>query len=679
MRNAYDALDRIQQRWDDADREGTQITWSYDSADACNPGECSNPAAKLTRLDFPLIAAGEVMRGSRRIGYDNRNNVIFEAQSWGGVDLAVSTRVNNQNEPVERTYPDGTSEAIALDGVGRISRIASILDEVRYTPRGLLGGLEYHNGATMEMSYDAMLRPETLVHADATGKALESFVYTRDRQGNIIGIADQTEAADIPDATHTLGYDAWYRLTGADLTAASGEAESVSYVFDELDNVVSLTSSLGDASPSHVGAIAYDAERPNTVTQAGALAYTHDPAGHMTQRGGLAMQWDYQMRMSEVAKDGASSAYLYAEGPRQVATVGEDTIDLYGPASFEVRDGVGVTTFRLDGRRVATTRTTALMTSIYPDLVEDGEINAADAFAMATGGAEGAAGMAAAADPKRILGASAARMLAELEDPTTYLHANHLGSLTIATDEGGVVRGQRSFYPTGALRWSEGYVDAYGFTGQEHMDSGLVRFLFRHLDPRIGRWASFDPAFMALTVEQMERFGEATTGYAYVANNFLNSVDPLGLNLKKTKSQGSGRGSKRLSANLKASDKTKAPTPATGVKPPGTNTNAPAGAGPGGQNASNTALPSASQRLSVQSAVSTTPPNLGDIKGGGNLSSLQASVQQLQKTVKDNQSNNKTLLKQATQASTFAKLSAGLAVFGFMADVTSFVQFDRDN
>lgn len=90
-----------------------------------------------------------------------------------------------------------------------------------------------------------------------------------------------------------------------------------------------------------------------------------------------------------------------------------------------------------------------------------------------------------------------------------------------------------SAYPW-SLDWV-GYVDRYGFTGQEHMDSGLIRFRFRHLDPKIGRWASFDPLFMALTVAQLDKFGEATTGYAYVANNFHNSVDPLGLKQKMGK------------------------------------------------------------------------------------------------------------------------------------------------
>ena len=452
------------------------------------------------------------------------------------------TAFNNLNEPTLRTFPDGSTESTARDAAGRVVSIAGILDEVRYDTRSMLTGMDYANGATTAMTFDAMMRPATLTHSNSTGDALEALAYARDRQGHISGIADTSGRTDVPDATHTLTYDAWYRLTGAQLFGSDGQAEGLRYGFDLLDNTTTITSSLGGASPSHVGAIGYQAQRPNTVASAGELDYAHDAAGQMTKRGASMMEWDHQMRVASVSREGRQATYLYSEGPQQVAVVAHDEVGLYGLHSFELRDGVSQTYYRLNGTRVALKRSTSLMTKVYPDLIDDQEINAADAFAALTvGGAEAAAGLTQAAAPARILGASAARMLAELEDEVSFLHHDHLGSLTLATDARGEARGQRAFYPNGLVRWDRGHVDRYGFTGQEHMDSGLIRFLFRHLDPKVGRWASFDPLFMALSAAQLDSFGEATTGYAYVANNFSNTIDPLGLNGSKH-----SRGSKKI-------------------------------------------------------------------------------------------------------------------------------------
>ena len=74
------------------------------------------------------------------------------------------------------------------------------------------------------------------------------------------------------------------------------------------------------------------------------------------------MDWDHQMRMKSVSQGDKQATYLYSEAERQVATVANDQVDLYGPASFEVRDGVSHTYFRVERTRHAVKRSTALMT-----------------------------------------------------------------------------------------------------------------------------------------------------------------------------------------------------------------------------------------------------------------------------------------------------------------------------
>src|SRR5262249_38160493 len=58
---------------------------------------------------------------------------------------------------------------------------------------------------------------------------------------------------------------------------------------------------------------------------------------------------------------------------------------------------------------------------------------------------------------------------------------------------------------------------------------GTLHFSFRQLDPTSGRWSSADPLFHVTTPDRLGAFGEATTSYAYVANNAANVVDPTGL------------------------------------------------------------------------------------------------------------------------------------------------------
>jgi RHS repeat-associated protein len=121
-------------------------------------------------------------------------------------------------------------------------------------------------------------------------------------------------------------------------------------------------------------------------------------------------------------------------------------------------------------------------------------------------------------------------LLANAADSTTYLHSDAVGSIIAATDSAGELVAERAYYPFGMLRSSTGYVDEHGFTGQEEdATTGLLYFRARYLDPYAGRWTAVDPLFGELDGTNIARLGESTTGYAYVANNPINTVDPTGL------------------------------------------------------------------------------------------------------------------------------------------------------
>jgi RHS repeat-associated protein len=107
----------------------------------------------------------------------------------------------------------------------------------------------------------------------------------------------------------------------------------------------------------------------------------------------------------------------------------------------------------------------------------------------------------------------------------TYWHRDHLGSLTVTTNDSGAVVQRMRFDPWGKPQTSLGSrarAGDRGFTGHEHLAGGLIHMNGRIYDPVLGRFLSAD-----IVVQ----FPDAITSYnryAYVMNNPLAYTDPSG-------------------------------------------------------------------------------------------------------------------------------------------------------
>ena len=535
---AYDGANRVFESWDESDREGSLVRVTYDVDADCPATECTNPAGRRLGARYN-VALGDGMTRSvfERKGYDVRGREVFEGRSFSGlVDLSVSREFDNRDRLIKSTLPDGTIVEERFDRGGRTVSIPGYVDKVDYEDRGLMSGLVFTNGAKMAITHDALQRYDSLATVDGAGDPIEGWEYTRDRAGNILNVIDSGTRPERPSTNADFVYDDWYRVVTSQLSVGTANEEILETTYDELDNILASTSSLGAESVAHVGAYTYG-EKPNAVTRAGDIAYSYDAAGFLSARGDAQLEWDWQGRMVTASTPKGTAHYAYGVAENRVAKLEDHSLTLYGPDGFQSRDGVGVTYVRIGRQFVARHETPDFAASFYPDADSDGDISAGDAFvAQQTGG-----GLSADV----VLAASAARALAEREDARAFLHSDHLGSLTAATDEGGAVRGQRAYYPFGERRWEQGFVDDYGFTGQERDQlTGLLHFQYRYLDTRVGRWVSFDPAFALVEQGSIERFAELN-GYAYVMNNPLNSVDPLGLKTKKKKKSRKGNKEKR--------------------------------------------------------------------------------------------------------------------------------------
>jgi RHS repeat-associated protein len=105
-----------------------------------------------------------------------------------------------------------------------------------------------------------------------------------------------------------------------------------------------------------------------------------------------------------------------------------------------------------------------------------------------------------------------------------YYTRDHLDSIRELIDAKGHVRARYAYDPFGRSTRVSGDLEAdFGFAGMFQVSqTGLCFARFRAFDPESGRWLSRDPL-------RNSEVAEGPNLYAYVGNNPLNLVDPLGL------------------------------------------------------------------------------------------------------------------------------------------------------
>ena len=106
----------------------------------------------------------------------------------------------------------------------------------------------------------------------------------------------------------------------------------------------------------------------------------------------------------------------------------------------------------------------------------------------------------------------------------TYLHTDHLGSTTLATDAQGAANLRQLYTPFGTLRYTQGtHCTDFGFTGQlVDYSTGLVWMQSRYYHPTLGRWLS--PDGIVPHPDNPQEFNR----YTWVINNPIRYVDPDG-------------------------------------------------------------------------------------------------------------------------------------------------------
>jgi RHS repeat-associated protein len=543
----YDGMNRQTTAWDAANEATTKSTMTYDRVKDC--ADCTTTSGRLAQMQYPLgaDAVGDAV-GLDQLGYDARGQLIFRSQRLEGHSFVTRLEYDDANRMVKKTLPDGSTEQTTFDAASRATAIAGVITAVSYDGRGLETSITHANGVVDARTYDVRMRTTSL-RTTGGGKVLFGLDLQRDVDGSLLSLTDKADAvAGRPMYGTQITSDAWHRTLTANLGTSAGTSELMTNSYDTIDNVLAITSSLGATSAANVGAASYDATHPNMLSSADGQAYSYDAAGRMTARGDAKFTRNWFGRIGRVQRAGmADEVSIYAGESARVMKLSEGGATYYVDPSFEVRDGISIAYTRLGGR-TARRMSDAMATQVLSDLAPataagtvltpggDKHITVADAW-LAQAASAGLVTFASGTMPSpvtRLLRASARRALLDDGEAVVHLHADQLGSLVLATGATGAVLAQRSFYPTGLERESTAFVDTYGFTGQEmELASGLLHFGFRDLDPWTGRWDASDPSFAVLDDENAGAMGEATTGYAYVANDTMDHVDPTGLGIGK--------------------------------------------------------------------------------------------------------------------------------------------------
>jgi RHS repeat-associated protein len=533
LRLAYDGMNRLIHQWDEAHAADTRVSLTYDHDNACGP-PCTNAAGHIAAIRYP--------GGSELIGYDARGQRTYHSMTLEGFAYVTRWQHDNRGRITNVTYPDDRIVRYSYDAASRLVSVPGFVTHTKYEEHGLVAEMALANGLTLRRRYDDRQRPESMGVLGTRSEPLLDYHYVYERDDDLSEIRDTgpTHGTSLSGGG-SFAYDAWHRVIEATLPNTVAPNEELRYRYDATDNITDATSSMGARSRAHRGAYEYDATRPNAVVRALEVSLSYDESGNVTTRNGVELAWDAFGRMVKSSRPTSdrldeTATYTYGAFGEHIGKNGPHGIVRYIGSDYEVRDGHGLLFVRTAQGRIAVEASPILATRVYSDVAPynapDKKITAGDAW-LSLAHAQGLARLASVpTDPDRLL-LSAARRLLLADTPTLFLHSDHLQSVVLTTDAAGIVAGRQSYYPFGLQRAAEGDTDVYGYAGQEmDTETGLVRFWFRNLDPVLGRWLSPDPLFEIATEATFARLGEATSAFAYVANNPVGHRDPTGLMMK---------------------------------------------------------------------------------------------------------------------------------------------------
>jgi len=538
-RFTFDGVNRLLSQWEDKREDDTRVDYTYDRYPTCK--ECTGLAGSVAAIRSPS-EDGEI---EERFGYDARERATYYARKLRDTWYEVESKFDNADRVIQTKYPAGITLSYELDGLNRVTKVPGYINEMTYSAKGDPERMAYKNGAVTQYTHDDRMRLTGVVASTPKHKGLLDLSYAYDRASNVKAIVDKSASVSKIAASVDYTYDAVYRLIGASIEPGIGQAEELSFGYDDTDNLVEKTSTLGAESPAHVGRYTYSSKQPHQAVKAGDRTYAYDDSGQMIEHNGQKLAWDFMGRLTSATReDKSKTSYTYGATTERIERVYGGHRTSFVAPDFEIRDGHTIVNVTLSDRRLLKIEQPKTATSVLTDLAPatgsdadltadgDGVITAADAW-LALAQAKGTLKVSGVKSPSSadlLLAAATRRMLVGTEERVTYYHHDSHGSTVAATDEEGEVVFEARYYPFGEeLASSGGAPEDHRYTGKEmDPDTGLAYYGARYADPYLGRWTAADPTFALVGASMFDRPEEATGGYLFSGNNPSTMVDDDG-------------------------------------------------------------------------------------------------------------------------------------------------------
>jgi RHS repeat-associated protein len=463
------------------DANGVETLYAYDSLNrlllADYPGTADDTAYAY---DDPAANAvgrlSSVANGAASLtfGYDKAGRTISTRLDDPAASAPPAT-IRYQYDAAGRlgsvAYPSGRAASYHRDAAGQVAAVTTAFNGQTAT---LASGLSYQPfGPLQGLAFGNGLVLNRRFDLDGR-LAGQTTGALQDLGYGYDPAGNLAAVADhiTPAASQTFGYDALNRLA----TAAGGYG-ALGYAYDPAGNRTAETRN-GAATP-----YAYAPGNQHLLSAGGAAGqdYAYDNTGNTIQAGGAAFAYGPGNRLRQATRDGATLAdYAYDPLGRRVSKTvnGAATYFVYGPegqllAELDSSGNTQAEHVWLDGMPLA--------------VIKEGQI--------------------------------------------AYVHADPLGAPRLATDQAGTAVWRWGGDPFGAAPADQDpdgdgapFVYNLRFPGQYFdAETGLHYNMARYYDPATGRYRESDPIGLN---------GGVNT-YAYVGNNPVSYVDPLGLARQK--------------------------------------------------------------------------------------------------------------------------------------------------
>ena len=469
--NTFDAAGNL---LTSTDARGQTTTFVYDALNRLVKATYADGSTATYGYDLGAYGVGHLTSltdwtGTTSWAYDAFGHVVQKTQTTGAVTLTTSWTYNSSNGLLtSATYPSGYTVLYSYDADARPSTIG--LQPPAGSAATLVGQISYSAFGPVASWY-----------------AASGAVYARsfDGDGRVAGIS-------LPGGgTQTLAYDAGSRIT----SIAESGLSTKSFGYDTSDRLTSYV--YGSTTQSY----AYDLSGNRTSYSA-------------TGAGSAAQTFSYAATSNQLSTISGASSQSFAYDPDGNTKSDAASVSSFGFA-YDARGRLSSATV---GALVTTYGVNALGQRVSKSGPASGQVEYAYDLAGRLVGSYGANG--AASEEIVWLGSLP---IASLQGGSAYWIApDHLGAphqiVNFANSQ--VWFWDHDPFGVGAPASAAGFTHNLRFPGQYFdAETGLHYNGFRDYSPTLGRYLESDPIGLA---------GGINT-YAYVGNNPLGFVDPLGL------------------------------------------------------------------------------------------------------------------------------------------------------